>query len=113
LSRRGTIKKHEPLDGPRARARFEDLWIRDPEHEVTLIDTIEIVLKIWNDFGQDEILDPWSEVNGMNNSEIFNIRIRDRQREGLHHVGKLEAGRQSGERIGQAPGRYSSGRTNS
>jgi hypothetical protein len=41
--------------------RFEDLWIRDPGHELTLLGAMEILLKVWNDLGQDEVLDAWSE----------------------------------------------------
>jgi hypothetical protein len=64
----GTTDRHQPLNRrifgnlkSRARARFDDLWIRDPDHELTLIGAIEILLKVWHDLGQDEVLDAWSE----------------------------------------------------
>jgi hypothetical protein len=41
----------------RARARFDDLWIRNPGHELTLIEALEILLRVWNELGQGEILD--------------------------------------------------------
>jgi hypothetical protein len=42
----------------------------DPGHELTLIGAIEILLKVWNDLSQDEVLDACSEFTEGENPEI-------------------------------------------
>jgi hypothetical protein len=41
--------------------------MRDPGHELTLLDAVEILLDVWNNIGQDEVLDAWLELAGENN----------------------------------------------
>jgi hypothetical protein len=69
----GSTDRHQPLDRrifgnlkSRARPRFEALWMRDPGHELTLLGVVEILLDVWNNIGQDEVLDAWSELAGEN-----------------------------------------------
>jgi hypothetical protein len=63
----GSTDLHHPLDRrifenlkSRARARFEALWIWDPGHELTLLGGVEIVLDVWNNIRQDEVLDAYA-----------------------------------------------------
>jgi hypothetical protein len=37
--------------------------MQDPGHELTLLGVVEILLDVWNNLGQDEVLDASSELN--------------------------------------------------
>jgi hypothetical protein len=62
--------RYQPLDRrvfkslkPRARARFDDRWTRNPGLELTLVDAIEILLGVWAPIPQGEILDAWADLD--------------------------------------------------
>jgi hypothetical protein len=66
----GMTDEYQPLDRrvfgslkARARARFDEQWIRNPGTAITLESAIEILLEVWKSMPQDEIIDAWSRLD--------------------------------------------------